>query len=51
MRDVAYISHVPEVEGGAEDVRGFVFGDAGVNGRDELVVTGAGENGGAENAG
>lgn len=51
MSDVAHVGHVPEIEAGTEDVGCLVLSDAGVDGRDELDVAGAGEDGGTEDAG
>jgi len=48
--DVVDVGEVVEVVGGADLVGGFVFGDAGVQAGDEVVVAAADGYGGAEDA-
>ena len=49
--DVADVGHIPEVFAVADDEGGFAFGDAGVDGGDQLRVSGAEDYGWAQCAG
>lgn len=51
VSDVGHVGDVPQVVAVSDHEWGLPFGDAGVDGREELRVSGAAEHGGSEGAG